>query len=182
MACAGEAGMAQVLQARDGWMPAEVPGEINLDLIRAGKMPEPTIGANMPDCRWPETKSWWHRTTFELSAGFVAHERLSLVFDGLDLYAQVFLNGKLVGEAADAFVPATFEVKRFVHAGQNELVVRLTAGSELAKDETPSGQDKAWKPNRAADGSIPNPIRAGDPYGHRLCAGRKWLSKPQFSY
>ncbi len=182
MACIGEAGLAQALQAQDGWLPAEVPGEIHLDLIRAGKMAEPMVGANMPDSRWPETHSWWQRTAFELRADFLAHERLSLVFDGLDLYAQVFLNGKLVGEAADAFVPATFEVKRFLQVGRNELVVRLTAGSELAKDETPSGQDQAYKPSRAADGSIPNPIQPGDPYGHRLWAGRKWLRKPQFSY
>jgi beta-mannosidase len=180
--CFGEVGLAQALGAADGWLPAQVPGEIHLDLIRAGQMAEPAVGANMPDCRWPETKSWWHRTTFEVSAAVLAHERLSLMFDGLDLYAQVFLNGKLVGEAADAFVPVAFEVNRFLKIGQNELVVRLTAGSELAKDETPAGQDKAWKANSAADGSIPNPIQPDDPYGHRLWAGRKWLRKPQFTY
>ena len=102
--------------------------------MRAGQMPEPTVGTNMPECRWPETKSWWYRRTFEVDADFVAHERQALVFDGLDLYAQVFVNGQLAGEAANAFVPATFEVKRLLRAGENELVVRLTSGSELAKD------------------------------------------------
>src|SRR5262249_46598005 len=94
-ACSGEAGLAQVVQARGGWLPAQVPGEIHLDLVRAGQMPEPTVSTNMPACRWPETKSWWYRTSFSIGPDFTAHDRQELVFDGLDLYAQVFVNGQL---------------------------------------------------------------------------------------
>ena len=181
--CIGEAGLARAVLASEGWIAAQVPGEIHLDLIRAGQMPEPSVGANMPQCRWPETKSWWYRISFELDAGFPAHERQRLVFDGLDLYAQVFLNGRLVGEAANAFVPASFDVRPLLRPGQNELVVRLTAGSELAPDDTPPGQGQPERrPSAAAGGAVPNPMRDGDLYGHRMWAGRKWLRKPQFSY
>jgi beta-mannosidase len=180
--CTGETGLVEVLQKQDNWMPAQVPGEIHLDLLRLGQMPDPSVSMNMPDCRWPETKSWWYRTTLELDEEFVRHERQELVFDGLDLYAQVFLNDKLVGEAKNALVPAVFDVKRFLRIGENDLVVRLTAGSELAKDETPAGQGKEWKPNSAAQGAIPNPIGDEDLYRHRGWPGRKWLRKPQFSY
>ncbi|MEP7357946.1 MAG: sugar-binding domain-containing protein, partial [Anaerolineales bacterium] len=134
---AGLAAVAAVPRQAAGWLPAQVPGEIHLDLIRAGQMPEPSVSTNMPDCRWPETKSWWYRTSFILDEAFTAHERQQLVFDGLDLYAQVFVNGQLIGEAANAFVPAIFDVKGRVSAGENEMVVRLTAGSELAKDAAP---------------------------------------------
>ena len=94
-------GLEDVRKAKDGWISAQVPGEIHLDLIKAGQMPEPTVGANMPKCRWPETKSWWYRTTFDVGADFLKHERQQLVFDGLDLYAQVFVNGQLAGEATE---------------------------------------------------------------------------------
>ena len=180
LACIGQSGLTQVLQAKDDWIPARVPGEIHLDLIRAGQMPEPTVGANMPKCRWPETKSWWYRTTFNVSKDFLAYERQQLLFDGLDLYAQVFLNGKLLGEAADAFVPAAFDVKRFLREGKNELVVRLTAGSELSRDDSPPGQ--GLPPHKPKFGEIPNPIREGDFYGHRNWYGRRWLRKPQAEY
>jgi beta-mannosidase len=146
-----------------GWIPAQVPGEIHLDLMRAGRMADPSFGANMPNCRWPETKSWWYRTNFAVGADFLPHERQELVFDGLDLYAQVFLNGALVGESADAFVPVRFDVGPFLRVGRNELVVRMTAGSELSHDPA------------AAGGSIPNP-------GRRGWDGRRDLRKPQFSY
>ncbi|MDD5705867.1 MAG: hypothetical protein PHR35_08070 [Kiritimatiellae bacterium] len=132
MDCIGEAGLRGVLAAADGWLEAQVPGEIHLDLMRAGRMPEPSVGANMPECRWPETKSWWYRTAFEVDEAFLALECQELVFDGLDLYAQVFVNGKLAGESRNAFVPARFDVRGRLRAGANDLVVRLTAGSELA--------------------------------------------------
>lgn len=176
----GMAGLEKVREAADGWLSAAVPGEIHLDLIKAGRMPEPTVGTNMPECRWPETMSWWYRTTFDLGADFLNHERQQLIFDGLDLYAQVFVNGQLAGEAADAFVPAVLDVRRYLRAGRNELVVRLTAGSELSPDDSPPGQGQ--KPHKPVFGAIPNPARAGDPYGHRNWYGRKWLRKPQAEY
>ena len=134
LACKGKEGLTQVKKADSGWLEARVPGEIHLDLMRAGQMDEPLVSTNAPQCRWPEEKSWWYRSSFAASAAFLKHERQQLIFDGLDLYAQVFLNGKLVGEARNAFVPAVFEVKSFLQQGDNELVVRLTVGSEIAKD------------------------------------------------
>jgi len=180
--CIGQTGLERVRETQDGWIEAQVPGEVHLDLIRGGQMPEPAVGANMPKCRWPETKSWWYRTAFEVGADFLRHERQHLVCDGLDLNAQVFVNGKLVGEAANAFVPAIFDVKAFLQAGRNELMVRLTAGSELALDQTPPGQGRPFEPNRGANGDIPNPMQEGDLYGHRRWCGVKWLRKPQYEY
>lgn len=182
-ALTGEAGLAAVRPQTDGWLPAHVPGEIHLDLVRAGQMPEPSIGTNMPECRWPETKAWWYRTTFTLAEDFTAHERQQLVCDGLDLYAQVFVNGRLAGEAANALVPAVFEVKPLLRAGENELVVRLTVGTELAKDGAAHPeQGLPWNQGHVGPGEIPNPVSTENPTGHRLWGGRKWLRKPQFSY
>ncbi|MCL5097486.1 MAG: hypothetical protein M1608_08155, partial [Candidatus Omnitrophica bacterium] len=158
LTCIGESGLARVQSASDGWIPAQVPGEIHLDLVKAGKMPDPAVGLNMPQCRWTKTNSWWYRTSFELEAGFQRFERQRLVFDGLDLYAQVFVNGKLAGESADAFVPAVFEVKPFLRPGRNELVVRLTEGSELA------------------------PRDLGKSPATFMWPGRIWLRKPQFEW
>ena len=181
--CAGEAGLAAVRGQTDGWLPAQVPGEIHLDLMRAGQMPEPSVSTHMPDCRWPEQKSWWYRTTFPVDATFTAHERQTLVFDGLDLYAQVFVNGRLIGEAANAFVPARFEVQPWLRVGENELVVRLTAGSELAHDaEAPPNQTQAHNHTLPAPGEVPNPMQPDSLTTHRMWAGRRWLRKPQFTY
>jgi len=166
LACDGETGLGKVRRTRSGWISARVPGEIHLDLVRAGKMPEPLESDNIRECRWPEDKSWWYRKRFRVPAQFLHHERQELIFDGLDLYAQVFLNGKRVGSAANAFVSVAFDVKPFLRAGDNELIVRMTAGSELARAKEP-GRTTPDAAEVALTGDFPQ---------------RKWLRKPQFEY
>jgi len=166
LSCSGERGLLRMKRSRKGWFPARVPGEIHLDLMRAGRMPEPLVGLNAHKCRWPEKKAWWYRTTFNVSAAFRRHERQHLVFDGLDLYAQVFVNDRLVGESFNAFVPAVFDVGRHLRTGRNTLAVRLTAG-----------------PDRLPVELRPRKLDVRPVYGGR----RKYrevshLRKPQFSY
>ena len=181
--CAGEAGLRAVLEEQNDWIPAQVPGEIHLDLMRAGQMPDPSVGANMPLCRDPETKSWWFRTNFKLSEDFISYEHQELVFDGLDLNAQVFINRVLAGESANAFVPISFNAGHLLKKGENELVVRLTAGSELALDATPPGQGQLERTTEdLLGGAVPNPMQEGALIEHRMWPGKKWLRKPQFSY
>jgi len=161
LACKGIAGLAKVLGSRAGWMRAKVPGEIHLDLLRAGRLEEPLVSLNAKKSRWPEHRSWWFGRTFEASEAVPAHERQQLVFDGMDLYAQVFLNGEFLGETRNAFVPHVFDVRRILKR-KNRLVVRLTAGEELV--------DKSLRPKgskRKSRQSFP---------------GISHLRKPQFTY
>ena len=135
LSCSGMKGLARVKKKRSGWMRARVPGEIHLDLIRAGRMAEPLVGMNTRKSRWPEKRSWWYKTSFKVDASFLKLERQQLIFDGLDLYAQVFLNDMFVGETKNALVPHSFNVLHVLRKGANTLVVRLTVGAELAPAE-----------------------------------------------
>lgn len=169
LTCESDAGYRKVSEEQDGWIEARVPGEIHLDLVRAGQMEEPLVSDNVFRSRWPEEKSWWYRTSFSVPDGFLQHERQQLVFEGLDLYAQVFLNGRFVGSAANAFISAIFDVKPFLQEGGNELVVRMTAGTELAlaKDNDPKWVEALNATEQRRDsGFLP----------------RRWLRKPQFAY
>ncbi|MCE9616256.1 MAG: hypothetical protein K8T26_18440 [Lentisphaerae bacterium] len=162
----GEAGLQSVRRAHKGWLPARVPGEIHLDLIRAGQMREPLVSTQAPRCRWPEQRAWWYRRSFLVTGAVLKAERLQLVFDGLDLNAEVFLNGTSLGTAANAFVPAVFDARPALRAGRNELIVRITCGTELAD-------------GRPTPPKHPSPP---DLYSHRDNLARVWLRKPQFSY
>ena len=64
LSCKGIAGLSKVTKARSGWMPAKVPGEIHLDLVRAGRLVEPLVSLNAKKSRWPEKRSWWFVKTF----------------------------------------------------------------------------------------------------------------------
>jgi beta-mannosidase len=136
LATEGEAGYKLLSQTNAERFAAHVPGEIHLDLLRAGRMADPDVSDNARErCRWPEQFSWWYRTQFELPASFVKQLRQRLIFDGIDLYGQIFVNGKLIGSTKDAFEIVEFDVKGALHEGSNELVVRVTSGTELVASE-----------------------------------------------
>ncbi len=127
----GHSGYEAFLASSEKPMAAEVPGEVHLDLIRTGQLDEPNIGNNARRARWPEEHSWWFRTTFVVPAGFRENDRQQLILDGIDLCGQVFLNGELAGRSKNAFAPLALDVRKFLHDGENELVVRVTSGMEL---------------------------------------------------
>lgn len=158
----GLSGYARVKAGGFDWIPARVPGEVHLDLMRAGLMDEPLVSLNAKKCRWPERRSWWYSTSFKVPSSFLDHERQEIVFDGLDYFAQVFLNGNLIGEARNAFIPARFDVRTGLRTGRNELVVRLTSGGELVPRE--------FKPTEA------------ERRKRQAFRGIRFLRKPQFTY
>ena len=58
-----------------------------------------------------EEREWWYRLTFNAPAeAAAAGERLQLVFEGLDTFATVYLNGEEIGEHHNMFRPAAFDV------------------------------------------------------------------------
>jgi beta-mannosidase len=147
------------------WLDAQVPGEIHLDLMRAGQMDDPEVSDHARRSRWPEEHAWWYRTTLTVDEAFLAHERQELVFDGLDCNAQIFIDGQLVGTACNAFVAHRFDVRGKLHAGENTLVVRLTAGTELVQDRESLG---GW----FGEGI----------YAVRNFTKQRYLRKPQYQY
>ncbi|MFH1570315.1 MAG: sugar-binding domain-containing protein [Gemmatimonadota bacterium] len=119
------------------WIAAEVPGNVELDLERAGLLPELFHGTHIYRLRELEACQWWYRRRFEAPAG-AAGRRARLVFHGLDCFATVWLNGQEVGRSANMLVQQAFEVTGRLAAGLNEVVVRLgSAVNEARRHEYP---------------------------------------------
>jgi beta-mannosidase len=132
LALQGEDGYQRYAASAEPTLAARVPGEVHDDLIRASRMPDPDISDNArTQCRWPEKFSWWYRREFSVPADFRRHLEQKLVLAGIDLSGQVFVNGKLVGSTKDAFTTYEFDVGGLLRDGANELVVRVTSGTEL---------------------------------------------------
>ena len=164
LAAEGDTGYKMFTQTNAERLPAQVPGEIHLDLMRLGLMPDPDISDNARErCRWPEEHSWWYRTEFTPPPGFLQNLRQRLILEGIDLYGQIFVNGKLAGTAQDAFSTIDLDVKRLLQEGTNELVVRVTSGTELLPTE---GRGSGF----------------GDIYSVRSFDQRRLLRKPAFCY
>ena len=108
--------------------PATVPGTVHADLLRNGLLDDPFYGKNEEKVKWVEEKDWCYTTTFTVDR--TTRERYSharLIFEGLDTFARIFLNGKPVMQTDNMFVAWEKEVKPLLVAGENTLTVHFTS-------------------------------------------------------
>ncbi len=61
--------------------------------------------------QWIENETWEYETDFTLSSEELKNETIALQFDGLDTYAEVFLNGKSILKADNIFRTWKINVK-----------------------------------------------------------------------
>lgn len=113
----------------DGWVPAIVPGDVHLDLINAGLIPDPFYGLNSDHLTWMEEKDWWYRTNFTMPdlENIGPKKSIYLMFHGLDTFATVYLNGKIIGTHRNMFVPLELEITEKIIVGENDLRVCLSS-------------------------------------------------------
>src|SRR5450432_2593741 len=106
-------------------MPAVVPGCVHTDLLRAGKIADPFYGTNEKDQQWIERTDWEYRTSLAADDALLAHERVELVFRGLDTFAEVLVNGHSVLRADNMFRSWRVDVRRQLVKGDNKVLVRF---------------------------------------------------------
>lgn len=107
------------------WSPATVPGGVHTDLLALGRIPDPFVGDNEKKVAWVAEQDWEYRRRFTVSAELMECPHLWLVCDGLDTLAGVYLNGELVGNAANMFRQYRFDVRGRLNPGENELLIRF---------------------------------------------------------
>lgn len=105
------------------WMNAAVPGTVHQDLIRNGLLPDPFYGTNEEKIQWVENEDWAYRTSFNVSEEQLKRDGAQLVFEGLDTYADVYLNGSLLLKADNMFVGYSLPVRSVLRKGENRLQV-----------------------------------------------------------
>jgi beta-mannosidase len=101
------------------WIPVKVPGSVHRALIHAGRIEDPFYDRNEDLCAWMEEREWWYRLTFEAPAGSLrAGERWRLIFNGLDTFVTIWLNGEQIGTHENMFREAVFDVSDRLLPGQ----------------------------------------------------------------
>ncbi|MFA8449762.1 MAG: glycoside hydrolase family 2 protein [Bacteroidales bacterium] len=78
------------------FFPAEVPGNVFLDLVKNKIIGDPFYGSNEDSVQWVTQKKWVYKTEFELDKVFLNKSNIDIDFDGLDTYAEVYLNDSLI--------------------------------------------------------------------------------------
>lgn len=112
-----------VQDGNDDWHVATVPGGVHTDLLANNMIPHPWIGTNEDSVQWIENENWVYRTIFNLDENQHNREVIDLVFEGLDTFAEVFVNDTLVLTANNMFRTWRINIKPNATPGTNELKV-----------------------------------------------------------
>lgn len=112
------------------WMSARVPGTVHQDLLDHGRLPDPFYGMNELKVQWVEKEDWLYRTVFTVTADQLKSDAAWLTFEGLDTYADVYLNGSLLLKADNMFVGHKLAVKDVLREGENRLMIRFRSPVE----------------------------------------------------
>lgn len=116
----------------DGWLPANIPATVHTDLLSNEKIPDPFLGCNNVNLGWIDETDWEYSLKFNIEKGLIDGKHIELVFEGLDTYADVFLNGTLVLKADNMFRRWTIDCNKILMSGENHIqVVFRSALKEL---------------------------------------------------
>jgi beta-mannosidase len=110
-------------------LPAAVPGGVHTDLLALDKIPDPFVSDNELKVMWVAENDWEYRHTFTVDSDLLSEEDISLVCDGLDTIADVYLNETYLGHAENMFRRWEWNVKTLLRKGSNEL--RIVFGSPV---------------------------------------------------
>ena len=113
-------------KGKSNFLPATVPGCIHTDLIDNKVIPNPYYRSNEDSVQWIENKSWKYKTTFDCDESVLMDDVNELVFEGIDTYCSVFLNGFQLNfgnqkETNNMFREWRTDIKPFLKTKSNKL-------------------------------------------------------------
>ncbi|MCE1165093.1 MAG: glycoside hydrolase family 2 protein [Bacteroidetes bacterium] len=116
---------------------ASVPGTVHTDLLANKLIEDPFYGTNESALQWIEEQEWVYSSSFELTAEQIT-QKAELVFEGLDTYADVYLNGQKILSADNMFREWRIGCAGFLKEGKNSIGVVFTPPAQ--KEKTASGE------------------------------------------
>jgi len=112
------------------WHDAEVPGVVQMDLLRNKLIADPFYRDNEKSLQWIGLTDWEYQTEFGVDAATLARGHIDLLFGGLDTFADVYLNDAELLKADNMFRSWRLSAKDRLHAGKNTL--RIVFHSPIA--------------------------------------------------
>lgn len=118
------------ISAVERWIPAHVPGEVRLDLLRSGLIDDPFYAKQNESSRWVEDWDWWWQRAFTLPSG--DFNRIFLRFDGIDYHSHIAVNGRHIAEHVGMFSPILEEITGIAGRSENSVAVCVEHASKYA--------------------------------------------------
>ena len=107
-------------------LQVNLPSEAHADLYAAGLIPHPYgEGDEEQQLQWIPQHQWDYYLKFDVDNKVWNQDNIDLIFNGLDTYADVWLNGEKILHSDNMFVHYEKEVKSLLKKRDNELKVRF---------------------------------------------------------
>ena len=107
---------------------AEVPGNVEIDLNRAGLLPDIFFGDNIWETKPWEPAEWFYCRSFEVSKELIENGA-DLLFGGLDCFADIWVNNTCIGSCDNMMIEHQIDLKGVLRPGQNNLIVHIKSAA-----------------------------------------------------
>ena len=139
--------MNSVLNLKQDWTitykykkyPATVPGDVTLDLYNNGLINNPYFGLNHQKLYWIIDNDFVYENVFSVSDDIFNSDEILIEFDGIDTFAEIYLNDTLLGYCDNMFLQFTYSVKDIIKKRGNVLRVKMLSTSKKMKTFDGSG-------------------------------------------
>jgi beta-mannosidase len=128
----------------DEQISANVPGDIYADLLREGKIPDPFYRNNEEQLQWIGEKNWIYTREFSVADSLLENDKILLCCDGLDTFATITLNGKILAQTDNMFRSYEWDVKSILIQGTNSLEISFTSTIPYAQKKQKERYLPCW--------------------------------------
>ncbi|KAF9534884.1 beta-mannosidase [Crepidotus variabilis] len=119
----------------DEWLKvASFPTTVHVELLKAKKISDPFVGLHEWDVQWVGEAEWAFKTTIKVTEAELSAPNVDLVFDGLDTFATISLNGEEILHTDNQFIVYRVPVKPNLRAGDNELRLHFASAFLTGRD------------------------------------------------
>lgn len=133
----------------DNWLES-VPGaaatQVHADLLHNKLIAEPFVDQNENDLQWIGETDWEYKAEFNLPIQSKEFKRHEIIFEGLDTFADIFLNGVQIGKVDNMFIGETIDVAENLKFGSvNVVQIRFNSALVIARElEKKKGKFNLW--------------------------------------
>ncbi|MEY4902237.1 MAG: Exo-beta-D-glucosaminidase [Bacteroidota bacterium] len=117
----------------DTWLPITCPGLAHTGLLQNGIIEDPFYRDNETKLQWLENENWVFENHFDVPLSLLENKHLSLIFEGVDTHADIFLNSELIQKTDNAFRSWEVNIRPFLKEKDN--ILRVFFYSPIEQDE-----------------------------------------------
>jgi len=114
---------------------AVVPGNVELDLVRAGIEEDPFYSQNLYNFRKYEFYQWWFEKEFKAPEDFRGKD-VFLLLKGLNTFGSIWINGEIAGQVSNMLIEHELDITNLIKIGdKNHIAIRIESPINKVRDK-----------------------------------------------